>query len=143
MYVREATADDRAAVANVLDGAVLETDSERLVASIERGETFVAVSGEPGNDGDGDRDEKRNEDSDERVLGALVLDGDRIVSVAVRQRRRGQRIGTALVERALAERGHLVAAFDERVRPFYESLGFEIEPIDTEGERFRGHCRRE
>ena len=125
MRVRAATPADRAAVANVLDGAALETDPDLLAASLERGETFVAVAGQDG----------------EGVLGALVLDGDRIVSVAVRLRRRGQGIGSALVERALAERGRLVATFDEDVRPFYEKLGFEIGPVEGESARYRG--RRE
>jgi len=128
MDVREATPDDRAAVANVLDGAMLDTDPERLAASLDRGETLVAVAGQ--RDGE-------NGPTDDRVLGALVLDGDRIVSVAVRRRRRGQGIGTALVERALADREHLVAEFDERVRPFYESLGFDSEPIQGTDGRYR------
>jgi GNAT superfamily N-acetyltransferase len=126
MRVRAATQADRAAVANVLDGAALETDPDLLARSLERGETFVAVAGEDG----------------ERVLGALVLDGDRIVSVAVRRRRRGQGIGTALVERALAERGRLVATFDEGVRPFYEKLAFEIEPVEDESSRYCGRRER-
>ncbi|MBO4247951.1 GNAT family N-acetyltransferase [Halomicrobium sp. IBSBa] len=126
MRVREATPADRAAVANVLDGAALETEPARLKASLQRGETLLAVA-----------------DDGERVLGALVLDGDRIVSVAVRRRRRGQGIGSALVERALAERGRLVAAFDERVRPFYETLGFAIEPVDGDESRYRGRLEDE
>ncbi|WP_018257229.1 GNAT family N-acetyltransferase [Halomicrobium katesii] len=121
MRVHEATPADRAAVANVLDGAALETEPARLKASLRRGETLLAVA-----------------DDGERVLGALVLDGDRIVSVAVRRRRRGQGIGSTLVERALAERGRLVATFDERVRPFYETLGFAIEPVDGDESRYRG-----
>lgn len=125
MRVRAATQADRAAVANVLDGAALETDPDLLARTLERGETFVAVAGEDA----------------ERVLGALVLDGDRIVSVAVRRRRRGQGIGTALVERALAARGRLVASFDEGLRPFYEKLDFQIEPVEGDESRYRG--RRE
>lgn len=126
MRIRAATPDEHAAVANVLDGAMLDTDPDLLAASIERGETLVAVASD--SDGGGD----------ERVLGALVLDGDRIVSVAVRRRRRGQGIGRALVEAALADRDRLVAEFDERVRPFYESLGFEVESIEAESDRYRG-----
>lgn len=110
--VREARADERPAVMNVLDGAMLETDrigeSTRLVA-VEEG----------------------------RVLGALVLDGDRIDAVAVRRSRRGQGIGTALVETAATRRERLVAEFREEVRPFYESLGFEVEAANEDG-RLRG-----
>ena len=128
MHVREATPTDRVAVANVLDGAMLDTDPDLLAASIARGETLVAVAGGESTDID-----------DDRVLGVLVLIADRIVSVAVRRRRRGQGIGRALVEAALTERDGLVAEFDERVRPFYESLGFDIEPLDGENRRYRGH----
>jgi len=134
MHVREATPTDRVAVANVLDGAMLDTDPDLLAASIARGETLVAVaSGGRTDAGD------TTDTDDERILGSLVLDADRIASVAVRRRRRGQGIGRALVEAALTERDELVAEFDERVRPFYESLGFEIEPVDGEGGRYRGH----
>lgn len=129
MRIRRATAADRAAVANVLDGAALETDPSLLVASIECGETLVAVAGEGA----------AATPDDERILGALVREGDRVVSVAVRRRRRSQGIGTALVERALQERDHLVAEFDDGVRPFYESLGFEIEGLEDEQGRCRGH----
>nr|WP_245697950.1 GNAT family N-acetyltransferase [Haloplanus vescus] len=66
---------------------------------------------------------------DDRVVGALVRDGDRVAAVATRKRRRGQGVGTALVSAAAADRDRLVAEFDPRVRPFYESLGFDIEPI--------------
>ncbi|PSQ54837.1 GNAT family N-acetyltransferase [Halobacteriales archaeon SW_12_67_38] len=79
--------------------------------------------------------------ADDRVLGACVLDGREIVAIAVRRARRDQGIGTRLVE-AAAERyatdeDELVAEFDRGVRPFYASLGFEVEPADEPG-RFRG-----
>lgn len=118
MMVREARADERPAVMNVLDGAMLATDGvgERIAA----GEVLVALS-----------------ENGERVLGALVLDGGHIEGVAVRRRRRGQGIGTALVE-AVAERcDRLTAEFDADVRPFYEGLGFDIEAT-AEDDRFRG-----
>jgi len=130
MHVREATPDDRVAVANVLDGAMLDTDPDRLAASLDRGETLVGV-------GDDGESAATGVPADDRILGALVRDGDRIVSIAVRRRRRGQGIGTALVEAAGQESGRLVADFDERVRPFYESLGFEIEPVEAETGRYR------
>jgi GNAT superfamily N-acetyltransferase len=121
MFVREATREERPAVLNVLDGAMLATDGvgERIAA----GAVLVAVA-----------------ENGERVLGALVLDGTHIEAVAVRRRRRGQGIGTALVEAAADRRERLTAEFDADVRPFYEHLGFSIEPTETDG-RFRGEYR--
>lgn len=112
MRVREARPDERAAATNVLDGAMLETD--------RMGDATTLVACEEG-----------------RILGALALDGERIDAVAVRRSRRGQGIGTALVEAAAARRERLVAEFRERERPFYESLGFEVESGDEDG-RLRG-----
>ena len=66
-------------------------------------------------------------ESEARVVGTLVLDGDHVDAVAVRRARRGRGIGTALVEAAVDRRGRLTADFDSCVRPFYESLGFEVE----------------
>ncbi|MFU1781012.1 GNAT family N-acetyltransferase [Haloarcula japonica] len=123
MYVRTATPGEVPAVMNVLDGAVLSIAVETVRAGIENGDTLVAVS-------DGDA-------ATERVLGALVLDGAHIEAVAVRRRRRGQGIGTALVEAALDRRDRVTAEFDADVRPFYEALGFDIEPLD-DPDRYRG-----
>ena len=111
MEVRRA-ADETAAVRGILDAAMLRVED----AALEEGTTLVAaVEG--------------------RLLGALVLDGEEIVAVAVRPGRRGQGVGTALVEAAAADRRErLTAGFDPGVRPFYESLGFEIECDD-------GRCR--
>lgn len=111
--IREARVPELPDVLNVVDGAMLETDTGRLRGAIDRSAVLVAVA-------DG-----------ERVLGALVLDGEEITAVAVRQRRRGQGIGTALVEAAANRRDRLVAEFDPRVRPFWEGLGFEIRPADS------------
>lgn len=72
---------------------------------------------------------------DDRILGALVLDGAEIEAVAVRPGRRGQGIGSALVEAAAERRDELTAGFDPSVRPFYEALGFEI---TCEEKRCRG-----
>ena len=123
MHVRTATLDEVPALMNVLDGAVLSIAVETVRAGAEDDSTLVAVSGDNETDG--------------RVLGALVLDGTHIEAVAVRRRRRGQGIGTALVESALDRRDRLTAEFDADVRPFYEALGFAIEPLD-EPSRFRG-----
>ena len=111
MELRRAAADETAAVRGILDAAMLEVGG----AALEEETTLVAaVEG--------------------RLLGTLVLDGEEIVAVAVRPGRRGQGVGTALVEAAAARRERLTAGFDPGVRPFYESLGFEIECDD-------GRCR--
>ncbi|MDT3433878.1 GNAT family N-acetyltransferase [Haloarcula sp. 1CSR25-25] len=123
MHVRTANADEIPAVMNVLDGAVLSIAVETVRAGVEDGDTLVAVSGD--------------DPAAERVLGALVLDGTHIEAIAVRRRRRGQGIGTALVEAASDRRGRVTAAFDADVRPFYEALGFAIEPL-SESDRYRG-----
>lgn len=121
--VRAARPDEREAVAAVLDAAMLRTDA--LAPALDRGDVLVAVA--------------RG-----RLLGALVLvpggngdgrgpDGPHVDAVAVRPNRRGQGIGSALVESALTRCGpdeRLTAAFDADVRSFYESLGFDIEARD-------------
>mgnify|MGYP000421630692 CR=1 FL=1 len=143
--VRPATDGDVTGVLGVLDGAALETDADRVRASVDRGDAFVAVRAETGAD-----------DSTATVLGAVVVvapdaatasadtaggrDGTAHVdAVAVRRRRRGQGIGAALVAAAAERYDRLTAEFDRGVRPFYESLGFEIEVVaDGERDRCRG-----
>ena len=121
--VREARPDERVAVRGVVDAAMLEPGD--VAGAIERGDALVAVE-------------------DGRVLGALLLDprenGAHVDAVAVRRARRGRGIGTALVETAAERADRLTAEFDPGVRPFYESLGFEIEPAEG-NERFRGSRR--
>ncbi|WP_336134587.1 GNAT family N-acetyltransferase [Natronomonas amylolytica] len=109
--VRVATADDESTVRSICNAAMLEVPE----AAVREGTTQVAVD-------------------DDRILGALVLDGQEIEAVAVRPGRRGQGIGTALVEAAAERRDELTAGFDPGVRPFYEKLGFEVECED-------GRCR--
>lgn len=116
--VREATVSELPDVLNVLDSAALQVDVDRLKRRVDDGDVLVAVV-------------------EGRVLGALVLAGDRIAAVAVRRGRRGQGIGTELVEAAADRRDRLVAAFDVDVRPFWEALGFEVEALDEPG-RMRG-----
>lgn len=122
MRVREAEPGDVAAVLNVLDGAALTTEYELVREGVDGDAVLVAVGGD---------------DADGTVLGALLLDGDRIEAVAVRPNRRGQGIGTALVAAAADRRERLVAEFDADVRPFYERLGFTIERVPGT-ERYRG-----
>mgnify|MGYP000179835211 CR=1 FL=1 len=130
--VRPATPGEVVEVVGILDAAMLDVGVGRvrsLVDGDDGGAVLVAVADGP-------------------AVGALVLGapdpgapasaGDReIEAIAVRPGRRGRGIGSALV-RAASERtpGDLVAAFDAGVRPFYERLGFAIEPIEED--RFRG-----
>lgn len=110
--VRDATADDFLDVVRVLDAGVLETDAETVRNRIESGDALVA-------------------DVDGRVVGALVLDGAHVDAVAVRRQRQNRGIGSALVEAAATRvDGPLTADFDGGVRPFYASLGFDIEERD-------------
>lgn len=51
-----------------------------------------------------------------------------VTALAVRTRRRDRGIGTALVRAAREQFGPLVADFDRRVRPFYESLDADVRP---------------
>lgn len=118
--VRAAVEDDLPAVMNVLDAAMLDVSAADVRDRIAHGEgVLVAVEGG-------------------RVLGACLVDATggrddedrspaRVDAIAVRPRRRGQGIGAALVEAAVDRWGPLTAEFDEDVRPFYESLGFEVE----------------
>lgn len=120
MDVRPATADELPAVMTVFDAGGLEIAAERVRAGLDEDRVLVAAE-------------------DSRVLGALLLEpaADRgtaeIEAVAVRQARRGQGIGTALVRASAGRHDRLVAGFDERVRPFWTALGFEIEPGDRPG----------
>ena len=119
MRVRPARPSELPGVMGVLDGALLAVEAETVGKRIREGRVLVAAEGD-------------------RILGACVLDGDAIDAIAVRRKRRGQDIGTRLVESATAlVEGDLRAEFDERVRPFYDSLGFAIEPTAEPG-RFRG-----
>lgn len=119
--IREATVQDLPDVMNVLDGAVLRADAATVRDRMSEGNVLVAVA----------------DDGGKRVLGALVLAGDHIEAVAVRRRRRGQGIGTALVEAAADRRQRLTAVFDADLRPFYEGLGFTVESTAEAG-RLRG-----
>jgi len=111
MEVRPAEPDEKTAVRGILNAAMLSVDETAL----REGTTLAAVA-------------------DSRLLGALVLDGEEIDAVAVRPGRRGSGIGSALIEAAADRRERLTAGFDPGVRPFYESLGFEIECAE-------GRCR--
>ena len=123
--IRTATPDDRLGVRRVLDAAMLDVRAD-LPERVGAGDVLVACG------------ETR------RVLGALVVaqsggtDAAHVDAVAVRRARRGQGIGTALVRAASERYDRLTAEFDADVRPFYESLGFEVEPVPDADARFRG-----
>lgn len=134
MRIREATPEELPAVLNVIDGALLSVDIEQIERQLETGGILVAVEGDER--GRGKQRQTGNQRTAERVLGALVLEGGEIRALAVRRRRRGQGIGTALVEAARDRRDRLVAEFDERVWPFWDSLECSIEAIE-ESDRYR------
>ncbi|MFB6175610.1 MAG: GNAT family N-acetyltransferase [Halobaculum sp.] len=116
----------------MIDGAMLDVP-QNLASLIESEQVLVAVA--------------------ERVVGVLVLvrpaetdvpmltptdEASHVAAVAVRRRRRGNGIGVALV-RTAAERvsAPLTAEFRSSVRPFYESLGFEIRAVGEDGDEKR------
>lgn len=132
MYVRTATPDDALEVRRILDAAMLEPgDIESRIAA---GDVLVAGD-RRGATGETDR---KGADA-ERILGTLVLDprdrGSHVAAIGVRRRHRNRGLGRALIEQALEREGRLTARFDDRVRPFYERLGFSIEPIDERRHR--------
>jgi GNAT superfamily N-acetyltransferase len=127
--ISEVAVDAVADAMGVLEAAMLEIDAERARALAGRradGAVLVAIAA-------GDR----RPAAGGAVLGALVLDGRTVEALAVRPRRRGQGIGSALV-RAARDRvdGSVNAVFDARLRLFYEQLGFTIEPAGEA--RYRG-----
>ena len=121
--IRFARSDDLSSVMGVLYGALLATHADQVGERIEAGTVLVAVE-------------------DDRILGACVLAGDEIDAIAVRRARRGQGIGTQLVDAATdAVDGPLIAEFDRRVRSFYDALGFVTRPTD-DPDRLRGRRER-
>ncbi|EFW93727.1 hypothetical protein ZOD2009_01250 [Haladaptatus paucihalophilus DX253] len=120
MTVRAATGDDHLDVLRIVNGAMLEIDAAAVEQKIESGDVLVA-------------------EDEGRLLGAAVLDAaaDRpthIGAIAVRRARRGQGIGGELIAAAVEREGALTADFAPKVRPFYESLGFEIEEMAERNE---------
>ncbi|ERG88266.1 MAG: putative P-loop ATPase fused to an acetyltransferase [halophilic archaeon J07HX5] len=116
MLIRETTDDELLGVRRVLNAGAL-----RVPAGLTEATTIIALANSP------------------PILGALVLEGPTITAIAVRPRRRGQGIGTALVEAAAERRVRLVVQFDPSVRPFWAGLGFTIQPaVGDTRQRLRG-----
>lgn len=119
MSVRSATADDLLPVMRLLDGAALEADIDAIRTRIESADVWLYADDGP-------------------PAGVVVLDGGTVEAVAVRRGRRDQGIGRTLVEAARNRRGRLVAEFDERVRPFYAAMDFDIHELEGTSDRYRG-----
>jgi ribosomal protein S18 acetylase RimI-like enzyme len=136
--VREATDGDADEVVRLLDAAMLDFDRERARERVRAGNTLVAVL--RGHN----REERVSADADtagreDRIVGACILGASptgpaEIEQIAVHRSRRGRGIGTTLVDAAATRTDNpLVARFREGVRPFYESLGFEIDAAESGG----------
>lgn len=111
MKIRGASKDEYPIVRSICNAAMLDVERGLL----RRSSVLVAESDGP-------------------IIGALVLREGEIEAIAVRPGRRGQGIGTSLVEAASRCRPRLVAKFDPAVRDFYQSLGFDVSCED-------GRCR--
>jgi len=76
---------------------------------------------------------------EDRIVGTCIVGSSsagprEIEQIAVHRSRRARGIGTTLVDAAATRTdGPLVARFREGVRPFYESLGFEIHAAEHAG----------
>lgn len=108
--VRPATAEDYVAAMAVVEAALLAVDAGTVRRSIAEAQVIVATSGG-------------------RVLGVVVLDGSHVEAIAVRPARRGQGIGTALIEAAAERHDRLTATFASAVRPFFAAVGFASVPL--------------
>jgi GNAT superfamily N-acetyltransferase len=120
VQIRAASARDHLGVMRVLDGANLRAAATVVEGRIDADTVFVA-------------------DDDNRIVGVLVAvprdEGAHAEAVAVRRKRRGNGIGSALVEAAADRWSPLTADFDPPVKPFYDALGFDCE---KRGDRYRG-----
>lgn len=138
MFVRTATPDDTLEVRRILDAALLEPGD--VESRIDTGDVLVAGDRQGGTATTGGDSAAPADDrgGTERILGTAVLEpldarsGSHVGAIGVRRRHRGRGIGRALIEAALEREGRLTARFDDGVRPFYERLGFSIEPIDEQ-----------
>lgn len=143
--IRRAEAKDFLAVMRVLDGANLESDASVVERRIDDGLVLVAADAghvigalvavplaEFESDDAVEADEADAESADE-ASGESSDDaesGAHVEAVAVRLRRRGQGIGTALMRDAAERWRPLTADFYPGLSGFYEKLEFDIEKRD-------------
>ncbi|MGM0605755.1 MAG: GNAT family N-acetyltransferase [Halobacteriota archaeon] len=109
-------------VVRLFEGALLEVDVSAVRAALA-----------------GDRDAVYVAERRGRIVGAVFADIDRspphVEAIAVHSQHRGEGIGQALLEAAIEAFDAVTASFDDRVRGFYESMGFSI---DQRGDRLWG-----
>jgi len=123
--IRHAAPEDLVDVMRLFDGALLDTDADRIRYQLTGDRGCILLAEAAG-----------------RPVGAIALiraaeavedvlwpDSSYISAIAVSTTRRGQGIGRSLIEAAAEWAGPqpLSATFDERVRPFYMACGFAIE----------------
>lgn len=114
--IRPAAEPEAIDVIRLFEGALLTVDFTNLRDAIAHGAVFVAIRAD-------------------RVVGAVYLDSDRnpahVEAIAVHPSHRHEGIGSQLLVHAASREGAITAAFDSELRPFYESIGFTIEPLET------------
>ncbi|XVH30240.1 GNAT family N-acetyltransferase [Haloferacaceae archaeon DSL9] len=133
--IRSGRPGDLVAAMRLLDGALLDTDAARVRERLDDGDVLIAVDDETPV---GVAVFERPSTSSPTASSTVDADPDataHLAAIAVRRSRRGRGIGTALVAAGADRYGRLTADCDDRVRPFYESLGFDLERDDG---RLRG-----
>jgi len=125
--IRPATPDDHLEIMRLFDGALLETDRDRINRQLTGSRGCILVAG-------ADRPQGAISLSTETIDDRPTewADAVHVSAIAVRRSRRRHGIGRALVEAAVewAAPRPVSATFDDRVRGFYRSCGFEIETHD-------------
>lgn len=119
--IRPATLDELSSVMSIIEMALLDVSLETVRARIEAENVLVAATAE-------------------RILGACILtprdEGVFVEAIAVRPNRRGQTIGSMLLDAAGETHSPLIVEFDASVRAFYAALDFTIERLSED--RYRG-----
>jgi len=123
LSIRLGSPDDRLEILRLFDGALLETDAERLTAQLSRTTGCILVA------------------TRTRPVGAVALwtaevpsrppafgQAVHITAIAVRTQRQGDGVGRRLIRAASewATPRPLSATFDERVQAFYTACEFDI-----------------